>query len=318
MTKHSSSILSIIIVNYNTGDILKECVDSLYAFENNNNFELIIVDNNSPDNSRQIIELLMSHHKNIRHIFLEERVSFSAANNIGFEASSGDLILIMNPDIIFTSPVFEKLEKLMDTNEAGACSPLLIGTDGEFQRIYFQRYPTILQFIFFYSILSKIFMRSKYLINKYQYNCDIDTESGQLQFTEQLPCAFYFTTRDLFVEAGKMDPSYRLFFEDVDLSYRTGKLKPLAVDTSVRVTHLGGSSFKREDDYWLYGRFITGMLTFFRKHYSEIRYRALKIISRINSYIVLSFEVLLGVFGKSSNYRKRKHRYFIQQLKDLP
>ncbi|MBK6875809.1 MAG: glycosyltransferase [Ignavibacteria bacterium] len=318
MTKHSSSILSIIIVNYNTGDILKECVDSLYAFENNNNFELIIVDNNSPDNSRQIIEHLMSHHKNIRHIFLEERVSFSAANNIGFEASSGDLILIMNPDIIFTSPVFEKLEKLMDTNEAGACSPLLIGTDGEFQRIYFQRYPTILQFIFFYSILSKIFMRSKYLINKYQYNCDIDTESGQLQFTEQLPCAFYFTTRDLFVEAGKMDPSYRLFFEDVDLSYRTGKLKPLAVDTSVRVTHLGGSSFKREDDYWLYGRFITGMLTFFRKHYSEIRYRALKIISRINSYIVLSFEVLLGVFGKSSNYRKRKHRYFIQQLKDLP
>ncbi|MBK6505625.1 MAG: glycosyltransferase [Ignavibacteria bacterium] len=318
MTKHSSSILSIIIVNYNTGDILKECVDSLYAFENNNNFELIIVDNNSPDNSRQIIEHLMSHHKNIRHIFLEERVSFSAANNIGFEASSGDLILIMNPDIIFTSPVFEKLEKLMDTNEAGACSPLLIGTDGDFQRIYFQRYPTILQFIFFYSILSKIFMRSKYLINKYQYNCDIDTESGQLQFTEQLPCAFYFTTRDLFVEAGKMDPSYRLFFEDVDLSYRTGKLKPLAVDTSVRVTHLGGSSFKREDDYWLYGRFITGMLTFFRKHYSEIRYRALKIISRINSYIVLSFEVLLGVFGKSSNYRKRKHRYFIQQLKDLP
>ena len=318
MTKHSSSILSIIIVNYNTGDILKECVDSLYAFENNNNFELIIVDNNSPDNSRQIIEHLMSHHKNIRHIFLEERVSFSAANNIGFEASSGDLILIMNPDIIFTSPVFEKLEKLMDTNEAGACSPLLIGTDGEFQRIYFQRYPTILQFIFFYSILSKIFMRSKYLINKYQYNCDIDTESGQVQFTEQLPCAFYFTTRDLFVEAGKMDPSYRLFFEDVDLSYRTGKLKPLAVDTSVRVTHLGGSSFKREDDYWLYGRFITGMLTFFRKHYSEIRYRALKIISRINSYIVLSFEVLLGVFGKSSNYRKRKHRYFIQQLKDLP
>jgi len=192
MTKHSSSILSIIIVNYNTGDILKECVDSLYAFENNNNFELIIVDNNSPDNSRQIIEHLMSHHKNIRHIFLEERVSFSAANNIGFEASSGDLILIMNPDIIFTSPVFEKLEKLMDTNEAGACSPLLIGTDGDFQRIYFQRYPTILQFIFFYSILSKIFMRSKYLINKYQYNCDIDTESGQLQFTEQLPCAFYF------------------------------------------------------------------------------------------------------------------------------
>jgi GT2 family glycosyltransferase len=318
MTKHTSNMLSIIIVNYNTGDILKECVDSLYAFENDSHFELIIVDNNSPDNSREIIEQLISYHKNIKHILLKDKLSFSAANNIGFEASSGNYILIMNPDIIFTSPVFEKLEKLMDTNEAGACSPLLIGTDGEFQRIYFQRFPTILQFIFFYSIFSKIFMKSKYLINRYQYNCDIDTESGQLQFTEQLPCAFYFTTRDIFTEAGKMDPSYKLFFEDVDLSYRTRKLKPLAVDSSLRVTHLGGSSFKREDDYWLYGRFITGMLTFFRKHYGSFRYYTLKFIARINSYIILAFEVLLGLFGKSSDYRKRKHRYFIQQLKDLP
>lgn len=318
MTNRSSNMLSIIIVNYNTGEILKECVDSLYSIENVNHLELIIVDNNSPDNSRQIIEQLNSYHKNIKHIFLEDKISFSAANNIGLEASSGHYILIMNPDIIFTSPVFEKLESLMDTNETGACSPLLIGTDGEFQRIYFQRFPTILQFIFFYSIFSKIFMKSKYLINKYQYNCDIDIESGLIQFTEQIPCAFYFTTRDIFVDAGKMDPSFKLFFEDVDLSYRTGKLKPLAVDSSLRVTHLGGSSFKREDDYWLYGRFITGMLTFFRKHYGSFRYYALKFIARINSYIILSFESILGLFGKSNDYRKRKHRFFIHQIKDLP
>lgn len=318
MTSRPSSFLSVIIVNYNTGDILKDCVDSLYASEDETRFELIIVDNNSPDNSRQTIEQLAVFHKNIKHIFLDEKTSFSGANNIGFDATTGDFILIMNPDIIFTSSVFERLKKLMDTNQAGACSPLLIGTDGEFQRIYFQRFPTILQFIFFYSMFSKIFMKSKYLINKYQYNCDLDTESGQVQYTQQLPCAFYFTTRDIFVKAGKMDPSFKLFFEDVDLSYRTGKLKPLAVDSSLRVTHLGGSSFKREDDYWLYGRFITGILTFFRKHYGGFRYRTLKIITRINSYIVLSFEMLLGLFGKSSDYRKRKHRYLIQQLKDLP
>ncbi len=318
MTATKTGLLSVIVVNYNTGDILKECVESLYEYEKDSPFELIIVDNNSPDNSREIAEQLSLKYENLKCLFLKDKVSFSEANNLGFEVSDGEFILIMNPDIIFVMPVFEKLKSLLSNRETGACSPLLIGTGGEFQRIYFQRFPSILQFIFFYSVLSKIFMKSKYLINRYQYNCDIDTESGTVQPTEQIPCAFYMTTRDLFIKAGKMDPSFKLFFEDVDLSYRTGKILPLAVDASLSVTHLGGSSFKREDDYWLYGRFITGMLAFFRKYYSSFRYITLKLITRINSNVILFFEIILGIFGKSNDYRKRKHRFFLEQLRELP
>ncbi len=318
MTPVKRGLLSVIVVNYNTGDILKECVESLYEHETHTAFELIIVDNNSPDNSREIAEQLSSIHENLKCLFLNEKVSFSEANNLGFEISSGEFILIMNPDIIFRMPVFEKLKTLLCNNDTGACSPLLIGTDGEFQRIYFQRFPTIFQFLFFYSVFSKLFMKSKYLINRYQYNCDIKTDSTEPQFTEQIPCAFYTTTRDLFIKAGKMDPSFKLFFEDVDLSYRTGKLMPLSVDATLQVTHLGGSSFKREDDYWLYGRFITGMLTFFRKHYSIYRYYSLKSIARLNSNVILFFEMVLGTFGKSSDYRKRKHRFFLEQLREMP
>ena len=149
--------VSVIIVNYNTGKILNDCIESVYNYEKEISFEIIIVDNNSTDDSRQIIEDISMKHKEIKKIFLDSKISFSGANNIGFENSSGDYILIMNPDIIFTQPVLKKLlNDLSENNSLGAVCPLLMGSDGEFQRRYFQRYPSIMQFIFFYSVFAKL------------------------------------------------------------------------------------------------------------------------------------------------------------------
>ncbi|MBX7042862.1 MAG: glycosyltransferase [Ignavibacteria bacterium] len=308
-------LVSVIVVNYNTGDVMRECIESLYNTEDPAKFELIIVDNNSPDNSREIAGQLANRFPNVSNIFNTEKVSFSEANNIGFSRARGEFILIMNPDIIFTMPCFEILKNSLRTSGFGALSPLLIGTDGKFQRDYFQRYPGIIQFVCFYSLFAKLFSRSEGLRGKYLHNGSIDENSGKLETAEQLPCAFYFTTYELFQKTGLMDPAFRLFFEDVDLSYRMSEIRPLAVDTSLRVTHLGGSSFKREDDYWVYGRFILGMLTFFRKHYSQGKYVALKVLATLNSRLILFSESILKLAGKNDQYRIRKHRYFLEHVR---
>lgn len=308
---------SIIIVNYNTGDILEECVESVYRHEDTDKFEIIIVDNHSPDNSPEVIEKLSSRHSNIKYLLNESKLSFSQSNNEGFALATGEYVIIMNPDIIFTSPVISRLKQRISSEGLSACSPLLTGSDGKFQRNYYQRFPSIRQFIYFYSFLSKIFGGSARLTNKFLHNCDIDPDTDKLWITEQLPCAFYFTTSDLYERAGMMDPGYKLFFEDVDLSYRMRNFGKLGVDSSAAVTHLGGSSFKREDDFWLYGRFICGMLTFFGKHYSSRRYSMLKFISRLNSCIILSGQKVLSPAGRKDGYRVRKHEYFLEQLKEL-
>ncbi len=311
-----SGLVSVIVVNYNTGDIMRECIESLYSIEDSGKFELIIVDNNSPDNSRETAGQLAKRFPNVSTVFNTEKVSFSEANNIGFRHARGEFILIMNPDIIFTMPCFESLKSSLRSSGFGALSPLLIGTDGKFQRDYFQRYPGMIQFICFYSLFAKFFSGSEYLRGKYLHNGSIDEGSGKLETSEQLPCAFYFTTYELFQKTGLMDAAFRLFFEDVDLSYRMSKFRPLAVDTSLRVTHLGGSSFKREDDYWVYGRFILGMITFFKKHYSGVSYRTLKVLARLNSRMILFSESILKLAGRNDQYRIRKHRYFLEQLKN--
>lgn len=310
-------MISIIIVNHNTGNILKDCIESLFKYENEDNLEIVIIDNFSGDNSREIINLLCTKNQGIKSIFTDSLISFSAANNLGIKRSVGELVLIMNPDIIFTEPILDKLsEKLRTDSSIGAITPALKGTDGKFQRNYFQRYPTLRQFIFYHSILAKFFNRSAKRMNRYLENQDIDITTGKLYFTEQIPCAFFMTTGKILEKISLMDENYILFFEDVDLSYQIAKENKLAVDTGLSITHLGGSSFKSDDNWWLYGRFIVSMLYFFRKHYGTLRTTLLKISVYLNSYFIIILESIKKVFGKSDIYRLKKHKYLLNILKE--
>jgi N-acetylglucosaminyl-diphospho-decaprenol L-rhamnosyltransferase len=307
--------ISLIIVNYNTPEILAECIRSIFNFEKNSDFEIIIVDNNSTDNSVETIRKIEKDYERIKTVFIKEGRSFSYANNKGFEASSGGFILIMNPDIIFTEPVLGKLTGILSSEkDAGAVSPLLTGQDGKFQRNYYQRYPTILQFIFFYSVFSKFFYRFPALMNRYLENQDIENSANGLVEVEQIPCAFFLTKREVFERAGGMDESYKLFFEDVDLSYQVHKSRKLYVYKKNSVTHLGGASFKADDNWWLYGRFIMSMIRFFEKNYGKLKSFLLKILVLSNSFIIVAVETIRRLFSKNDNYRYKKHRYLIKEI----
>lgn len=309
--------ISIVIVNFNTVVVLADCIKSIYNFESENNFEIIIVDNASQDNSKEIIRQIASERKNIKFIFLDEKKSFSHANNKGIEISTGEFILIMNPDIFFTETLLDKLtQKFSEHENLGAISPALLGTDGKFQRNYFQRYPTVLQFIFFQSLFAKLFFRFPKLMNHYLENQDIDVSTNKKYKVEQIPCAFFFTSRKILEQTGLMDENYFLFFEDVDLSFRIHKDYKLEVDTSLSVTHLGGSSFKSDNNWCLHGRFIISMVYFFEKHYGKTRTFILKFLVRINSYTVIIIENVMSFIGKGSSHRLNKHKYLIKLLKE--
>jgi len=94
-------MISAIIVNYNTSEILEKCIESIYEFEKKNIFEIIIVDNASDKENKEALKRISERFNLSNIIYLDKRVSFSEANNTGFEASSkSGYTLIMNPDII--------------------------------------------------------------------------------------------------------------------------------------------------------------------------------------------------------------------------
>lgn len=305
---------SIVIVNHNTSDFLLDCLISILKFESETDTEIIIIDNASGVQSVNILTELKVKYPLLKIHYIKELKSFSHANNLGIKESTGEFVLIMNPDIIFTEPVLDKLIDLLQTDRSiGAITPALTGTDGKFQRNYFQRYPTIRQYIYYQSILAKLFNRSAKRMNRFLENQDIDADSGKMFRTEQIPFAFFLTRREIFEEIGYLDDDYGLFFEDVDFSYRLNEKYTLMVDTSVRITHLGGSSFRSEST--LYGRYMKSMLHFFRKFRGSLKYNILKGMVMINSYIIILIESLNSVFGKQNNYRKNKHIHMLKLLR---
>jgi N-acetylglucosaminyl-diphospho-decaprenol L-rhamnosyltransferase len=309
--------ISVIIVNLNTGSILQECIESFFKHEDNNfQTEIIIVDQNSEDNSKEIIIELANKFDCIKYIFNDSLKSFSYANNQGFDISTGDYILIMNPDIIFINPVLIKLIESLKSNAGiGAMCPFLMGKDGKFQQEYFRKYPSVKQFVLFYMIFSKPFYRSSALRRRYFENSDIDTTSGGIEFVEQIPCAFFLTTRKIFESAGKIDDKYILFYEDVDLSFQIHKKYKLGVDMSLKILHLGGQSFKTENNWWLHGRFLISMHYFIKKNRGSFKSFLLKLFSLSNSMLIVAIEKLKMMLGKKDSYRYNKHKYYLQEFK---
>jgi len=310
--------ISLIIVNLNTGNILLESVESLFKFETvNDSYEIIIVDQNSSDNSKEVILKLSEKYNNIKYIFNDSLESFSRANNQGFEISSGEYILIMNPDIIFVEPVINRMIKVLSENQKiGAVCPLLIGKNGDFQNEYFRKYPSLSQFIFFYMVFSKPFYYSAKFRRRF-YEIAPDILSGNLEYVEQLPCAFFFTTRNVFESSGKMDERYILFYEDVDLSYQINKSFKLVLDTASKIVHYGGSSFVSENNWWLYGRFMISMNYFFDKNYNFLISFALKILSVSNSLFIVTLEYIKSIFNKDNDFRRSKHASYLKEFKKV-
>ena len=307
--------VSIIIVNHNTAEVLKECIESVYQYEDKNTFEIIIVDNNSSDNSNEIISFFQGNNVNIKSILLNKLESFSLANNRGYDLSSGDVILIMNPDIIFTEPVLKRLVfNFEEDKNVGAISPMLIGQDGKFQRNYFQRYPSVIQYFLFHSVLMKVFYRFPKLMNRYLENQDIEKSKKEIFYVEQIPGAFFLMPRKVFEQVGKMDEKFPLFFEDMDLSYQINKNYKNAVNTKLKITHLGGTSFQSDENWWLYSRYTMSMNYFFDKNYNFLRGLILKILSVVNSSLIILIEILKGFVGKKNIYRYKKHKNFLKDF----
>lgn len=309
-------LTSVIIVNYNTGNYLKKCIESIYRYEIQDTFQIIIVDNGSKDNTEEIINPFLKKYNNIIFLKSGSNRGFASANNTGFKNSNGEYILILNPDIEFQSPLVNELKKHLNKDNCGAVSPLLLGANGNIQYDYYQKYPTIRQFLYFHSFASGIFKKNESLIKKYHYNKDLLRDVAELVNCSQLPCAFFLTKREIFIETGLMNGKYFLFFEDMDLSFRLKKKYELFTDTSKSVLHYGGSSFNIDKNPEIYGKYVLSMNIFFDLNYSALRALLLKIITLKNSFLILLAEYLKMIFRKNDNFRIKKHKYFLKLFKE--
>ena len=250
--------LSVIILNYNVRYFLELCVSSVEKALENTDGEIIVVDNNSQDDS---CAMMKRRFPNVKLIENKENSGFPKGNNIGVEVAQGEYICILNPDTVVAEDTFAKVLAFAKKQEKlGIVGVKLIDGTGNFLPESKRGTPT--PFVAFTKItgLYKIFPKT---FGKYYAQHLSENETGKVDI---LVGAFMVMKRDLYNEIGGFDENCFMYSDDIDLSYMTlkkGKSNYYFHETSV--IHYKGESTIKDGTYMK--RFREAMNFFYKKHF---------------------------------------------------
>jgi GT2 family glycosyltransferase len=255
--------LSIIIVSYNVEKLLFDCLTSLVKASKNINTEIFVVDNNSNDDSCNMVNNKFPFVKLIEN---KINVGFSTANNQAIKQSKGEYILILNPDtIVYENTLDYCLDFCEKHKSSGAIGVKMINDDGEFLPESKRSFPSPL--VSFYRIigLSKIFNNSP-VFNKYYLSYLNENEN---HIVDTLAGAFMWIKKTTLENVGFFDESFFMYGEDIDLSYRIQKsgLDNYYLGKTSILHYKGESTNKLEYKYVL--NFYGAMKIFSKKHFKN-------------------------------------------------
>jgi len=271
--------LTISVVNYNAGNLLKQCIDSIIKNTKRISYEIIVVDNASKDGS---IEIIREKFPQVTLIINKENRGFAAANNQAIKVAKGEYIVLLNPDIIVCPEALDKMVEFMKTHkDVGAAGAKLLNPYGSIQdRGYYRKLPSIMQILLFYTFLVKFTKLSSYLRRKF---LEI-AEYNQSQQVEQVPGSCLMVRKRVVQEIGFMDENFHIWFEDVDWCYRIKKKWKLYYYPNAEMIHYGGHSFRSLDERTKRAQFRESMLKYFAKHYKN-KLIAIRLILYLNAIV---------------------------------
>lgn len=295
--------LSVIIVNYNVKYFLEQCLlsvkESLVDFD----LEVFVVDNNSTDNS---LAYLKPKFPDVRFIENSDNPGFSKANNQAINLSSGEYVLLLNPDTVVGEHTLKNVCNFIDTHPfCGAIGVKMIDGSGTFLRESKRGFPS--PWVSFCKVtgLTTLFPKTK-LFGKYHlYYLNQD----EVHEVDVLAGAFMMLRKDALNKSGLLDETFFMYGEDIDLSYRIIKAGYKNYYLPETIIHYKGESTK--DDAQYVKVFYEAMYIFFKKHYPHY--------SKLYSYIVtLGIALRAGIAAckrlfvkKDSRKKSKKVKYIL-------
>ena len=242
--------LSIIIVNWNAGELLSSCIMSVKEAVCNLISEIIVVDNNSTDGS---VEYARSRHPEV--IFLQNaaNLGFGSGVNAGASHARGRNLAILNPDVIVQPDTLRSmLDHLNASPNLGAIGCRLVGPDGKNQSTC-ARFPTPLRIIFLFTRLDRILSFSAF--QTYYNHFDWKSFSmkpwghDESRNVDTVLGALFMMPSDIFKSIGGFDARYFMYYEEVDLFKKLQKARYYVYFMNyVYAIHYGGESTKTNYD----------------------------------------------------------------------
>lgn len=299
-------MLSIVIVSYNTADLTSNCIKSIYDHTKEIDYEIIVVDNNSQDDS---VSRIQREFPNIKVIVNKENRGFAYALNVGIKNSCGDIILSINSDTLIIDNAIEKSYNFLKDNlQYGILGIKLLNEDNSIQPSC-RHLPDIWNCFSEAFFLVNIFPKSKifgrYYMSYFSYDETIEVE--------WIKGTYMMIRKEVFDKIGLFDDDYFLYSEETDFMLRAKRkgIKTVFYHDAY-IYHFEGSSSRKNPER-VYKMVHKTKLLLFKKNFTFpikqilICIQYLSVLNRIVVYF------LYGAFKLNSDYLKKSY-HFIKAL----
>lgn len=254
--------LAVVIVNYNVKHFLEQALHSVIKASEGLDVETWVVDNNSVDNSVEMVKHLFP---SVKLIVNQENVGFSKANNQAIRESTAEYVLLLNPDTVLQEDTLKKCIDFMDGHaDCGGLGVRMIDGKGKFLPESKRGLPTPAVALYKMTGLATLFPKSR-LFGRYHAKYLGEFETNQV---DVLSGAFMMLRRDTLNKVGLLDEDFFMYGEDIDLSYRItkGGYKNYYFPGTTIIHYKGESTKKKSANYVKV--FYQAMVLFARKHYN--------------------------------------------------
>lgn len=284
-------ILDIIIVNWNSGKLLQDCIDSIYQALHNSFIldRIVVVDNNSSDDSIEQIIDINSYLNIIRN---KENIGFAKACNQGARMSKADYLLFLNPDTrLYENSLYMPIDFMQkpENNQVGIVGVKLIDEMNEVSRTC-ARFPIAFKFVYISLGLDRIF--PKYFPGHFMK----EWNHQDSRFVDQIMGAFVLIRKSLYERLNGHDERFFVYYEDLDLAYRAHKMgyNEYYLATAQVYHKGGGTSENVKADRLFY--ILHSKLLYCQKHFNRPAF----IIISFVTILVEPFTRIIGAALKGS------------------
>jgi N-acetylglucosaminyl-diphospho-decaprenol L-rhamnosyltransferase len=283
--------LSIIIVNWNSQEYLRQCLESMKGRYEALQVEVIVVDNASFDGSQRMVS---EQFPEVVFVQSEVNLGFSRANNLGFARSKGEIILLLNPDTELIQGVLKRgVEFLRSEERGGAVGVRLLNTDGSVQTSCVQSLPTLLNQLVDSEILRRAFPRSslwgtRVLADRVDEPAEVEAVSG----------AFVMVKRSAFEQVGLLSEDYFMYVEDIDLCWKLRKTGyGVYFLGDCEVIHHGGKSSGKQVNHFSDLAQREALFQYFRKTRGRYYAALYRLVVALSATVRIPTVVMMALLG---------------------
>ncbi len=228
--------VTIIIVNWNTRELLRNCLNSVIEQTSKIDYEIIVVDNNSKDGSAQMVK---NDFKQVVLVENPDNRGFAAANNQAMKIAKGRYVLLFNSDTIVLDGAIEKTIEFADKNpQAGVTGCRVLNPDRSLQQTCFM-YPSVMNMLLSSTYLYKLFPKSRFFGREQMTWWD----RNDTREVDVVTGCFMLVRKDAIEKVGMMDEDYFIYGEETDWCFRFKKNGWKIMFTPIgQIIHYGGQS----------------------------------------------------------------------------